>query len=82
MTGSIGFVAHLGAAELTAVFIPIAIRQDQQQKFANRDGATALGAVKFRGLKVLKSLLWLRPSLLLCGTKLEWFSLHAYTPWI
>ncbi len=56
LSGVIRFLSHFGSTEPAAIFIFISIRQDQKKKFPDRNGTSAIWAVKLRGLKVLEIL--------------------------
>ena len=84
LTASIGLIPDLGAAEPAPIFISVAVGQDQEQKLPDRHGATALRAIQFGGLQVLKIRLRLRFSIPLLpgGNVSECILLHEYSLWI
>jgi len=51
------FVPYLRTAVSTTIFIPVAIRKDQEQKPVYRHCTPAVGAVEFGGIQFLKMLL-------------------------
>ena len=65
LSGPVCFVSHLGAAELTAIFVFVTVGEDQEQELPDRHGTAALGAIKLGGLQVLKIGLGLAGSLLI-----------------
>ena len=84
LTAPIGLIPDLGAAEPAPVFISVAVGQDQEQKLPDRHGATALRAIQFGGLQVLKIRLRLRFSIPLLpgGNVSKCILLHEYSLWI
>jgi hypothetical protein len=79
LPGAVCFLSHLGAAELAAVFIFVAVGQDQEQEFTDRHGPPALRAIKLGSLQVLKIRLRLIGSLLIWLDKMERIVFHVRT---
>ena len=51
---TVRFIPNLFPAKPAAVFIPVAVGQDQQKKFPHRHCLTAFGAVEFCSLELVK----------------------------
>jgi hypothetical protein len=77
----IHFISHRSPTELTPVFILLPLRQNQEQRLFDPDGATALGTIEFCGLKLVKIRLprCRRPGP--GGQEIEWASLHGQNLW-
>jgi hypothetical protein len=54
LTRSIDLVPYLGATVPTAVFISIAVRQNEKKEFIDRDRPSASGTIKLGGFEVSK----------------------------
>jgi hypothetical protein len=50
----IRLVTHLGPAEPASVFIPVSVRQHEEQKFSDLHRPATGGAVKLHGLEFIK----------------------------
>ena len=79
LSGTISLVAHFGAAELATIFIPVSIREDQEQEFPDRHCTPALRTVEFSGLEFLEGCLWLLRPLPGGRDKIEWTVFHGKT---
>jgi len=67
LTGVVRLPSDPGPAILTAVFISVPVRQDQEQKSPYRDRLPTVGAIELGGFQFLKIFLLVLP---VCGDAL------------
>jgi hypothetical protein len=74
-------ISHGGPTDLALILILLPLRQNQEERLFDLDGATALWTIEFGGLKLIKiGLLW-------CGRlgpgeqQIVWASLHGQNLW-
>jgi hypothetical protein len=54
LSGVIDLVPHLRTTVFAPIFIPVAVRKYQEQKFIDRNRTPAVGAVEFGGIQILE----------------------------
>jgi hypothetical protein len=57
LSGVIDLVPHLRTAVSAPIFIPVAVRKNQEKEFVDRDRTPAGGAVEFSGIQFLEMIL-------------------------
>jgi hypothetical protein len=63
LAGAVDLIPDLGAAKTASVLITISVREDQEEELVDRHRSTAFGAVKLRGLELIKIRLGFRVAL-------------------
>lgn len=54
LSGVIDLVPHLRTAVFAPIFIPVAVRKDQEKEFIDRNRTPAVGTVEFSSIQLLK----------------------------